>query len=68
MARVLAGDPGDLAPALAAHQAELEGEAQRLSETLAQVAALRRALAYVDANDTLDFGALLPSIFDAVEG
>jgi hypothetical protein len=26
------------------------------------------SLAYVDANDTLDFGALLPSIFDAVEG
>ncbi|MEH6678632.1 MerR family transcriptional regulator [Phenylobacterium sp.] len=45
VARVLAGDPGDLAPALAAHQAELEGETQRLSETLAQVAALRRALA-----------------------
>ena len=45
VARVLAGDPGDLAPALAAHQGELEGQAQRLSETLAQVAALRRALA-----------------------
>ena len=26
------------------------------------------SLAYVDANDTLDFGALLPSIFDVVEG
>ena len=26
------------------------------------------SLAYVDANDTLDFGALLPSIFDEVEG
>jgi len=45
VARVLAGDPGDLAPALAAHQAELEGDAQRLSATLAQVAGLRRALA-----------------------
>lgn len=45
VARVLSGDPACLAPALAAHQAALEGEVRRLAATIAQVHALRADLA-----------------------
>ncbi len=43
-ARVLAGDPSDLEPALAAHQAALEGQGARLAETLNSIKALRADL------------------------
>ncbi len=43
-ARVLAGDPTDLEPALAAHQAALEGQGARLAETLNRIKALRADL------------------------
>lgn len=43
--RVLAGDPQDLEPALAAHQARLEAEGARLSGLVQQVRELRASLA-----------------------
>lgn len=45
VARVLNGDPEDLAPALAAHQAGLEGRIGELAETIDKVRALRADLA-----------------------
>jgi DNA-binding transcriptional MerR regulator len=44
VARVLAGDPQGLAPALAAHQAALEAQARRLAQTLDKVRDLRAGL------------------------
>jgi DNA-binding transcriptional MerR regulator len=43
--RVLAGDPADLEPALAAHQAALEAEGGRLADLIGSVRALRARLA-----------------------
>ncbi|CEJ10618.1 HTH-type transcriptional regulator HmrR [bacterium YEK0313] len=45
VARVLAGEPRDLEPALAAHQARLEAEAGALSAVLGRVRAIRAGLA-----------------------
>ncbi|MDQ0466695.1 DNA-binding transcriptional MerR regulator [Caulobacter ginsengisoli] len=45
VARVIGGDPQDLAPALAAHQAALEDRLGKLSDAVAQVRDLRAALA-----------------------
>jgi DNA-binding transcriptional MerR regulator len=45
VARVLRGDPDRLEPALAAHQAALEGQVHRLAETIAKVRGLRAGLA-----------------------
>src|SRR5215207_3423509 len=45
LAQVLKGDPACLEPALAAHQAALEGEVPRLAATIAKVRALRADLA-----------------------
>ncbi|MDP3854986.1 MerR family transcriptional regulator [Phenylobacterium sp.] len=44
-ARVLGGDPQGLAPALAAHQASLEGRVRQLADTVQRVAGLRADLA-----------------------
>ncbi len=44
VARVLAGEPQDLEPALAAHQAALEGQSRQLSDKLARIRALRADL------------------------
>jgi DNA-binding transcriptional MerR regulator len=44
VARVLAGEPGELEAALAQHQARLEGEIRRLAETVATVRGLRSGL------------------------
>ncbi len=43
-ARVLGGDPSDLEPVLAVHQAALEGQGARLAETLNRIKALRADL------------------------
>jgi len=45
VARVLAGDPQGLAPALAAHQVRLEGQMKEIAATLAKVGGLRADLA-----------------------
>lgn len=45
VARVLEGDPDGLEPALATHQAALEGQVRRLMETADKVRALRSGLA-----------------------
>lgn len=45
VARVLKGDSGGLEPALATHQAALEGQVRRLMETADKVRALRSGLA-----------------------
>ena len=45
VARVLEGDPQCLEPALAAHQATLEGEARELADAVEKVGALRAGLA-----------------------
>lgn len=45
VARVLRGDPQDLAPALAAHQAALEGRVRRLADAVEKVRELRTDLA-----------------------
>lgn len=45
VARVLRGDPERLEPALAAHQAALEGQVHRLADTIAKVRRLRADLA-----------------------
>ena len=45
VARVLKGDPQDLAPALAAHQTRLEGEIRNLSLAVESVRILRTSLA-----------------------
>ena len=58
--RVLAGDGQALAPALAAHQAHLEGEAQRLAESLTRVRALRSALVAGLPPEMQALAALLP--------
>ena len=44
VARVIAGEPQDLEPALAAHQATLEGQSRQLGDKLARVRALRTDL------------------------
>ena len=51
VARVLDGDPQSLEPALAAHQATLEGQARQLGETVEKVRALRTDLAQGQAPD-----------------
>lgn len=45
VARVLGGEPDDLAAALAVHQSRLEGQSRQVGETLARVRALRADLA-----------------------
>ena len=45
VARVLTGEPGDLEPALAAHQAMLEGRGRQLAGTIERVRSLRADLA-----------------------
>jgi len=45
VARVLGGDAQDLEPALAAHQASLEGEARRVADAIDKVRGLRAELA-----------------------
>ena len=49
VARVLQGDPQCLEPALAAHQATLEGQARQLADTAEKVRALRAGLTRGDA-------------------
>lgn len=59
VARVLGGDPQGLAPALAAHQASLEGQVRQLAATLEKVGDLRAGLARGQAPAAGDVAALL---------
>lgn len=58
-ARVLGGDPQGLAPALAAHQAVLEGRIGELGAAVARVAALRADLARGQAPSAADLARLV---------
>ncbi|THD81923.1 MAG: MerR family transcriptional regulator [Phenylobacterium sp.] len=57
-ARVLAGDPQDLAPALAAHQASLEGRMRDLAAAIDKVCSLRVDLAKGRAPGAADLARL----------
>ncbi|MGX9966893.1 MerR family transcriptional regulator [Roseomonas sp. F4] len=59
VARVLGGDPGALAPALAAHQAALEARIRALAGTVAAVGGLRAGLAQGRVPSTGEVAALL---------
>jgi DNA-binding transcriptional MerR regulator len=59
VARVLGGDPQGLEPALAAHQAALEGRARQLAETVERVRGLRADLADGQAPAAADLARLL---------
>lgn len=58
-ARVLGGDPADLEPALAAHQAALEGQGARLAETINRIKAVRADLRAGKAPEIGDLPALI---------
>lgn len=58
VARVLAGDPKDLEPALAAHQASLEDRGRQLAEVVDKVAGLRAGLARGQAPAAADLARL----------
>lgn len=58
-ARVLGGDPQGLEPALAAHQASLEGRVRQLADTVKRVAGLRADLALGQAPAQGELAALL---------
>ena len=59
--RVLDGDPQSLEPALAAHQATLEGQARQLGETVEKVRTLRAELAQGQAPDAGVLGRMVRS-------
>jgi len=59
VARVLGGDPQDLEPALAAHQALLEDRALQLSLLVARVSALRAGLARGQVPGAQDIAGLV---------
>lgn len=58
-ARVLDGDPRDLEPALAAHQAALEGQARRLAGVVEKVREVRAGLARGEAPAARELTRLL---------
>lgn len=58
-ARVLSGDPSDLEPALAAHQAALESQARDLASVIEKVREVRTRLAQGHAPDTTDLTRLI---------
>lgn len=58
-ARVLGGDPRDLEPALAVHQAALEGQARRLAGVVEKVREVRAGLARGEAPAAKDLTRLL---------
>lgn len=58
-AKVLAGDPSALEPALAAHQAALEGQGARLTETINQIKVLRADLRTGKAPSPGELAALI---------
>lgn len=58
-ARVLAGDPSDLEPALAAHQAALEGQARQLAGVVEKVREVRARLVQGQAPDAADLTRLI---------
>jgi DNA-binding transcriptional MerR regulator len=59
--RVMDGDPQSLEPALAAHQATLEGQARQLTETVEKVRTLRTDLAQGQAPDAGDLARMVHS-------
>lgn len=59
MARVLGGDALALEPALAAHQAALEGKARQMTEAIATIRAMRADLAQGDAPATEELSRLM---------
>lgn len=61
VARVLAGDPQDLEPALAAHQAILEGRARQVSQAIDKVRALRAGIAQGRAPAAAELASLVAS-------
>ncbi len=61
VARVLDGDPQSLEPALAAHQATLEGQARQLAVTVEKVRTLRTDLAQGQAPDAGDLARMAGS-------
>jgi DNA-binding transcriptional MerR regulator len=62
VSRVLGGDPRDLEPALAMHQATLEGRAREIADTLVKVRGLRADLALGEAPSQGDLAGVLASV------
>jgi DNA-binding transcriptional MerR regulator len=62
--RVLGGDPGDLAPALAAHQATLEEKIRQLVGTVEKLRGVRTDLAHGQAPATGELARLLKPASD----
>jgi DNA-binding transcriptional MerR regulator len=61
IARVLAGDPSGLEPALAAHQAALNGQLCRLAGQIDRLSRLREGLARGRAPTAVELAGLLPA-------
>jgi DNA-binding transcriptional MerR regulator len=59
VARVLDGDPRGMEPALAAHQAALEGRVRRLGDTIEQLRRVRAGLARGEAPTAGDLASLV---------